>query len=111
MPWNKPKGSTYNSIMALDLDLGNGPVEHSGIRPYEEDEIRAWAARFPLTCADERNAKALEYLIARVRASKHITYKVVEPGEPRQSEEEQNMMIRKITAFELQKLRAEKGGA
>ena len=74
-PWNAPKGSTYTAIKALYVDPATGHVESSGIGGYaDEAEIRAWAERFPRTAAEPRNAKAIEYLIARARVSERITY-------------------------------------
>lgn len=107
-PWNKPKGSTYTTIRALYLDPATGHVENSGINGYsDEAEIRAWVARFPLTCTDERNRKAIEVLVARARVGQRITYSIVGANEPRQSPEEQAAILHKLTAIELHKLRTE----
>ena len=111
MPWNTPKGSTYSALRALYLEPGTGHVVNDGIGPYEDEaQIRAFAARFPLTCADERNQKTVEILIARVRANARVTWSVQSADAPRQTPDEQIAIMRKLTALELGKLRTE-GGA
>ena len=108
LPWNKPKAGIYSAIQALYLDPATGHVENSGITGYaNEDELRAWTERFPLTCAEERNQKAIEILIARARVNARVTWRVVSPDEARQTPEEQAAILRKLTVIEVGKLRTE----
>jgi hypothetical protein len=111
-PWNKPNASTYNAIKVLVLNSDNGHVESRGIGGYDSEEtIEQFRAAYPQSCADERNRKTIETLIAMHRASKRITWEVKAnpgPDEPRQTREEQNEIMSKLTTIELAKLR--KGG-
>ncbi len=110
-PWNKPNASTYDAIKALYLNSDNGHVENDGIGGYAtEEQLTAFRTAYPLTCAEERNAKALTMLTAMQRASARVTWTVTanpDPSEPRQSLEEQNTILRKLTVLELHKMRTE----
>jgi hypothetical protein len=77
-PWNKPKGSTYSPIRVLLLDTSNGHIEHHALSAYDQDEdkIAGFREMFPKTCAEPRNARVIEMMIARARAWKRVTYTV-----------------------------------
>lgn len=76
-PWNKPKGSIYSPVRVLLRDTSNGHVEHEALSSYDDEEkIAAFRARFPKTCAEARNARVIEMMIARLRAWKHVKWTV-----------------------------------
>jgi hypothetical protein len=107
--WNQPKGSTYATIKALYLDDTSGHVENAGISGYaNEEELDAFIAKFPQTCAEPRNQAACDYLRATFRVHKRITWKVSEGTEPTQTPQEQNEILRKLTAIEMRKIREER---
>lgn len=114
-PWNAPKGSTYAPVKALALNPETGHVETHGVGGYaSEAEIAGFRARFPETCALAQNARALDVLTAMQRAQARVTYTVTtdpDPTAPRQSAAEQTAILRKLTLFELHKLRTEGGAA
>lgn len=109
-PWNAPKGSTYSEILALHLDQATGHIEHTTATSYNtEAELLAFAARFPHTCALERNRRTLEILIARQRAHARVSWSVTsgptDSDVKRQTPEEQIAILRRLTVEELSKLR------
>lgn len=110
-PWNAAKGSTYSPIRVLVLNLDSGHVEHHGLTGYaDEAEIAAFVARFPLTCATERNAKTIEYMTARQRAHARIEWTITSGSDgPHQTREEQAAIVNKLTAIEIHKMRQEGG--
>lgn len=107
-PWNKPKAGTYSPILAMYIEPGTGHVVNEGLSPYADEEaIERFRARFPRTCAVERNARVMQYLIARQRGHKRITWTVTSGPDagPRQTLEEQAAIINRATNIELAKMR------
>jgi hypothetical protein len=108
-PWNTPKGSTYAPIKVLYVHPTTGHVEHASLGGYAtEAEIDAFRTAYPATCAEARNARSLDVLIAHQRAQQRVTWSVTPAADaPRQSPAEQVALIRRLTLLELRKLRGE----
>ena len=83
--WNKPKYSTYSTMLTLVLD-DEDHITTNGLRTYSGTDAIERFETFTAGHLDEHQLKALEYLKAAERAQARVTttVHVCEPGCSRQ---------------------------
>lgn len=110
--WNKPKAGVYHTLALLTLTEEGENAGHVDIHVasfYDGvEKLDAFEARFGEHFT-ETNRKTMQLLRAADRASKRVTYTIVEPSaegeeaEPPQTREEQSRMFRSVVLDELRK--------
>lgn len=83
--WNKPKSSTYSSVVVLTLDDESGHIDHEALGGYDDEEkIRAFVAKHG-GWLDAWQKRMCEVQIARHRAGAKIEWTIHEVDPSRKS--------------------------
>lgn len=105
--WNAHKPGNYHNVIVIFLNDDNGHVETDCLGTYDSlEKIQEFETQWGANL-DQHQQAAIKFLQAVARASKRVTVTITaggtNPGEERQTIQEQQQIMRDLTLDELRK--------